>query len=199
MQNVWLYTIRIPENVVVNCRNETIPFNVQLKGSGLFKIHSSCKAFTSQSVLEPRESSFSTVHVNYLPPLDLNFDICLNKSSIKNNTDFSIYVPALYNVHDYHHLYLASKSLKEVASYRSNRKRIVKFLNFFTLFFNVLYRVSTLKVEHRQLTLCIQFIDMPLFRYINLIKELNYNIKVIDSLSSFHYKFFEKITMQFLP
>jgi hypothetical protein len=29
------------------------------------------------------------------------------------------------------------------------------------------YRVSTLKVEHRQLTLCIQFIDiMPLFRYI---------------------------------
>jgi hypothetical protein len=31
-----------------------------------------------------------------------------------------------------------------------------------------LYRVSTLKVEHRQLTLCIQFIDiMPLFRYIN--------------------------------
>jgi hypothetical protein len=114
-QNVWLYTIRIPENVVVNCRNETIPFNVQLKGSGLFKIHSSCKAFTSQSVLEPRESSFSTVHLNYLPPLDLNFDICLNKSSIKNNTDFSIYVPALYNVHDYRHLYLASKSLKEVA------------------------------------------------------------------------------------
>jgi hypothetical protein len=58
-------------------------------------------------------------------------------------------------------------------------------------------RVSTLKVEHRQLTLCIQFIDiMPLFRYI---KELNYNIKVINSLSSFYYKFFEKITMQFLP
>jgi hypothetical protein len=29
-----------------------------------------------------------------------------------------------------------------------------------------LYRVSTLKVEHRQLTLCIQFIDvMPLERY----------------------------------
>jgi hypothetical protein len=109
-QNVWLYTIRIPENVVVNCRNETIPFNVQLKGSGLFKMHSSCKAFTSQLALEPRESSFSTVHLNYLPPLDLNFDICLNKSSIKNNTDFSIYVPALYNVHDYHHLDLASKS-----------------------------------------------------------------------------------------
>jgi hypothetical protein len=59
------------------------------------------------------------------------------------------------------------------------------------------YRVSTLNVEHRQLTLCIQFIDvMPLFRYI---KELNYNIKVINSLSSFYYKFFEKITMQFLP
>jgi hypothetical protein len=59
-----------------------------------------------------------------------------------------------------------------------------------------IYRVSTLKVEHRQLTLCIQFIDiMPLFRYINNIKELNYNIKVINSLSSF----FEKITMQFLP
>jgi hypothetical protein len=31
-----------------------------------------------------------------------------------------------------------------------------------------IYRVSTLKVEHRQLTLCIQLIDiMPLFRYIN--------------------------------
>jgi ankyrin repeat protein len=31
----------------------------------------------------------------------------------------------------------------------------------------MIYRVSTLKVEHRQLTLCIQFIDiMPLFRYI---------------------------------
>jgi hypothetical protein len=40
-------------------------------------------------------------------------------------------------------------------------------------------------VEHRQLILCIQFIDiMPLFRYI---KELNYNIKVINSLSSFYY------------
>jgi hypothetical protein len=65
----------------------------------------------------------------------------------------------------------------------------------------VIYRVSTLKVEHRQLTLCIQFIDdiMPLFRYINNIKELNYNIKVINSLSSFYYIFFEKITMQFLP
>jgi hypothetical protein len=64
-----------------------------------------------------------------------------------------------------------------------------------------IYRVSTLKVEHRQLTLCIQFIDdiMPLFRYINNIKELNYNIKVINSLSSFYYIFFEKITMQFLP
>jgi hypothetical protein len=62
------------------------------------------------------------------------------------------------------------------------------------------YRVSTLKVEHRQLTLCIQFIDiMPLFRYINNIKELNCNIKVINSLSSFYYKLFEKITMQFLP
>jgi hypothetical protein len=63
-----------------------------------------------------------------------------------------------------------------------------------------IYRVSSLKVEHRQLTLCIQFIDiMSLFRYINNIKELNYNIKVINSLSSFYYKFFEKITMQFLP
>jgi hypothetical protein len=62
---------------------------------------------------------------------------------------------------------------------------------------STLYRVSTLKAEHRPLTLCIQFIDiMPLFRYI---KELNYNIKVINSLSSFYYKFFEKITMQFLP
>jgi hypothetical protein len=30
-------------------------------------------------------------------------------------------------------------------------------------------------------------------------KELNYNIKVINSLSSFHYEFFEKITLQFLP
>jgi hypothetical protein len=61
------------------------------------------------------------------------------------------------------------------------------------------YRVSTLKVEHRQLTLCIQFIDiMPLFRYFNNIKELNYNIKVINCLSRFYYKFFEKITMQFL-
>jgi hypothetical protein len=40
---------------------------------------------------------------------------------------------------------------------------------------------------------------MPLFRYINNIKELNYNIKVINSLSSFYYIFFEKITMQFLP
>jgi hypothetical protein len=40
---------------------------------------------------------------------------------------------------------------------------------------------------------------MPLFRYINNTKELNYNIKVINSLSSFYYKFFEKITMQFLP
>jgi hypothetical protein len=59
--------------------------------------------------------------------------------------------------------------------------------------------MSTLKVEHRQLTLCIQFIDMPLYRYINNIKELNYNIKVINSLSSFYYKFFEKIRMQFLP
>jgi hypothetical protein len=60
-----------------------------------------------------------------------------------------------------------------------------------------IYRVSTLKVEHRQLTMCIQLIDtMPLFRYI---KELNYNIKVINSLSSFYYKFFDKITMQFLP
>jgi hypothetical protein len=40
----------------------------------------------------------------------------------------------------------------------------------------VLYRVSTLKVEHRQLTLCIQFIDiMPLFRYINNIKEFIIN------------------------
>jgi hypothetical protein len=59
-----------------------------------------------------------------------------------------------------------------------------------------LYRVSTLKVEHRQLTLCIQFIDIiPLFRYI---QELNYDIKVINNLSSFYYKFFEKITMQFL-
>jgi hypothetical protein len=63
-----------------------------------------------------------------------------------------------------------------------------------------IYRVSTLKIEHRQLRLCIQFIDiMPLFRYINNIKELNYKIKVINSLSSFYYKFFEKITMQFLP
>jgi hypothetical protein len=63
-----------------------------------------------------------------------------------------------------------------------------------------IYGVSTLKVEHRQLTLCLLFIDiMPLFRYINNIKELNYNIKVINSLSSFYYKFFEKITMQFLP
>jgi hypothetical protein len=62
----------------------------------------------------------------------------------------------------------------------------------------LLYPVSTLKVEHRQLlTLCIQFIDiMPLFRYI---KEFNYDIKVITSLSSFYYKFFEKITIQFLP
>jgi hypothetical protein len=34
---------------------------------------------------------------------------------------------------------------------------------------------------------------------INNIKELNYNIKIINSLSSFYYKFFEKITMQFLP
>jgi hypothetical protein len=40
---------------------------------------------------------------------------------------------------------------------------------------------------------------MPLFRYINNIKELNYNIKVINGLSSFYYKFFENITMQFLP
>jgi hypothetical protein len=118
-QNVWLYTIIIPENVVVNCRNETIPFNVLLKGSGLFKIHSSCKAFTSQSVLEPHESSFSTVHLNYLPPIDLNFDICLNKSSIKNNTDF----PALYNVHDYHHLDLASKSLREVSDLINQTER----------------------------------------------------------------------------
>jgi hypothetical protein len=60
--------------------------------------------------------------------------------------------------------------------------------------------VSTLKVEHRQLKVCIQFIDiMPLFRYINNIKELNYNIKVMNSLSSFYYNIFEKITMQFLP
>jgi hypothetical protein len=36
---------------------------------------------------------------------------------------------------------------------------------------------------------------MPLFRYINIFKELNYNIKVINSLSSFCYKFFEKITI----
>jgi hypothetical protein len=73
--------------------------------------------------------------------------------------------------------------------------------NFLNLYKNIYtYRVSTLKVEHRQLTLCIQFIDiMPLFRYINYIKELNYNMKVINSLSSFYYKFFEKITMQFLP
>jgi hypothetical protein len=63
-----------------------------------------------------------------------------------------------------------------------------------------IYRVSTLKVEHRQLTLCIQFIDiMPLFRYFNNIKEFNYNIKVINCLSRFYYTFFEKITMQFLP
>jgi hypothetical protein len=39
--------------------------------------------------------------------------------------------------------------------------------------------VSTLKVEHKQLTLCIQFIDiMPLFRYINNIIELNYDIDI---------------------
>jgi hypothetical protein len=67
----------------------------------------------------------------------------------------------------------------------------------------------TLKVEHRQLTLCIQFIEiMSLFRFIKKIKfvtqsrtakELNYNIKVINSLGNFYYKFFEKITMQFLP
>jgi hypothetical protein len=39
--------------------------------------------------------------------------------------------------------------------------------------------VSTLKVEHKQLTLCIQFIDiMPLFRYINNITELNYDIDI---------------------
>jgi hypothetical protein len=40
---------------------------------------------------------------------------------------------------------------------------------------------------------------LSLFRYINNIKEFNYDIKVINSLSSFYYKFFEKITMQFLP
>jgi hypothetical protein len=37
----------------------------------------------------------------------------------------------------------------------------------------LIYRVFTLKVEHSQLILCIQFIDiMPLFLYINIIKEL---------------------------
>jgi hypothetical protein len=60
--------------------------------------------------------------------------------------------------------------------------------------FVFIYRVSTLKVEHRQLTLCIQFIDiMPLFRYI---KELNYNIKVLNSLSSFYYKLKEFISLK---
>lgn len=113
-QNVWLYTIISPEHVVINCRNETTPFNVQLTGSGLFKLHSACKAFTSQSELQPHETSFSLVHLNYLPPLDLNFDICLNKTTF-NNTDFSLYVPSLYSIHDYRHLDLASKSLKEVS------------------------------------------------------------------------------------
>jgi hypothetical protein len=43
-----------------------------------------------------------------------------------------------------------------------------------------LYRVSTLKVEHRQLTLCIQFIDvMPLFRYINKNKNLLHSLGLV--------------------
>jgi hypothetical protein len=49
--------------------------------------------------------------------------------------------------------------------------RVVRGERYKGLLHRGLYRVSTLKVEHRQLTLCIQFIDiMPLFRYINIIK-----------------------------
>jgi hypothetical protein len=57
----------------------------------------------------------------------------------------------------------------------------------------VLYRVSTLKVEHRQLTLCIQFIDiMPLFRYINNIKDTqpHYIYKPESCLENDNYKLY---------
>jgi hypothetical protein len=67
----------------------------------------------------------------------------------------------------------------------------------------VFRKIISFKIRIKIYRVSIQFIDiMPLFRYI---KELNYKIKVINSLSSFYYKFFEKIThkklhtMQFLP
>jgi hypothetical protein len=66
--------------------------------------------------------------------------------------------------------------------------------------FNIgLYRVSTLKVEHRQLTLCIQFIDMmPLFRYINNIKELNYNINSYILVEVGYKKYFFGLRLETL-
>jgi hypothetical protein len=59
----------------------------------------------------------------------------------------------------------------------------------------MLYRVSTLKVEYRQLTLCIQFIDiMPLFRYINntLLKDTqpHYIYKPESCLENDNYKLY---------
>lgn len=46
----------------------------------------------------------------------MDFDHCSKVSNSLNNTDFSLYVLELYNVHNYKQLNLASKNLQEVSN-----------------------------------------------------------------------------------
>jgi hypothetical protein len=82
---------------------------------------------------------------------------CIHSLTVVENSIHIIYQSG--EVHDY----------SQSAKIRTRgAPRVVRREGYKGLLHRGLYRVSTLKVEHRQLTLCIQFIDiMPLFRYIN--------------------------------
>ncbi|XP_031348048.1 uncharacterized protein LOC116174295 [Photinus pyralis] len=85
LSNSWIYVIPKEESVTINCKN-TNPFDIRLFGVGKISLRKGCKAYSSSAMLISHSIfSDSTIFLEYVPNVDLDFDCCEDNSNSKIN------------------------------------------------------------------------------------------------------------------